>query len=68
MAMTTKEKLRINVRANRVLGKRSASDRRIFMQMCIDQLTESGEASGEDDARDICEMLYEEGTDISELE
>lgn len=67
---TAEERQRIKLQAKRALGqmqKQSASDRRIFMQNCIDQLTTDDPETDEGDARDICEMLWEEG-DTSEYE
>lgn len=63
MPYSVKEKIEINLKAQRALGKQdkaSASDRRIFMQQCMADLQDSGEADDEDDARDICELLWEE--------
>ena len=71
MPYTKQEEQRIKLLAKRALGemqKASASDRRIFMQQCIDQLTSSGEADDEDDARDICELMWDEGDDLGDLE
>lgn len=65
---TAKERMSIMLRAWRKLGKmqrKDASDKRIFMGNCIDQLTNDGE--DEDDARDTCELLWSEG-DTSEFE
>jgi hypothetical protein len=67
---TAKQRQSIALRGKRALGKmqkQSASDKRIFMSSCIDQLTNSGDADNEDDAREICELIWSEG-DTSEFE
>jgi hypothetical protein len=69
MPYSAKEAQKIVLRAKRALGqmqKQSASDKRIFMRNCIDQMT-SDDDTDEDDARDICEQLWEEG-DTSQFE
>jgi len=67
MPYTAKERLRVNLKARRILGKskrRDAQDRRIFMEQCIGELMDSGEAEDEGDARDVCEMLWQEESDL----
>jgi hypothetical protein len=71
MSLYTPEEIqRIKLRAKRALGqmqKQSASDKRIFMQNCIDQMTTDDPEVDDSDARDICEQIWEEG-DTSEYE
>jgi hypothetical protein len=55
--------MRIHWRAQKLIGqKQSPADKRIFMGDCIDQLTQEGEDEG--DARDVCELLWEEGSEL----
>jgi hypothetical protein len=71
MPYSAVEKQRILLRAKRALGKfkkKDANDKLIFMSQCVDSLTSSGDVDDEDNARDICETLYDEGTSIDELE
>jgi hypothetical protein len=55
---------RIKLRSSRALGKMnkaSAGEKRIFMRNCIDEMTSDDPDTDDDDARDICEQLWEEG-------
>jgi len=70
MPYSAKEAQEIVLRAKRALGqmqKQDAGARRIFMEQCISDLTESGDAEDDDDARDICEMLWQEGGDLGDF-
>jgi len=65
------EKQRILLRGKRSLGKltklrSSASDKRIFIDQCVDSMTSSGEAEDEDEARDVCLLLWEEGEEYAD--
>lgn len=66
MTYTVKQKLQIHLKAKRKLGraqKQSASDKYLFMQQCVDQLVSEGDED-ESSARDVCELLWEEGSDL----
>lgn len=54
------ERQRIHVNAKRILGLKRKQDRYEFMQQCIPAVIADGDADSPDDARDICEMLFDE--------
>jgi hypothetical protein len=63
------EKQRILLQAKRKLGKANksdASDKRIFIDQCVDDMTSSGDADDEDEARDICLLLWDEGDEAGD--
>lgn len=67
---TAEEIQRIKLKAKRTLGqmeKASAGSKRIFMRTCIDQMTSDDPDMDDDDARDVCEQLWDEG-DTSQYE
>lgn len=61
---------RIINKAKRMLGlkrgirERNAQDRFDFMNQCMQEVMDDGEAADMEDARSICELLYEEEADL----
>lgn len=69
MPYTFAQRHRILAKARRKIGlKKDAQDRRIFMEQCMSEMMESGEAEDSDDARTICELLYEEEQELYDEE
>jgi hypothetical protein len=67
--MEAKEKQRVMLRAKRALGKmqkKDANDKRIFIDQCVESMTSSGDSEDEDEARDICLLLWEEGDEYGD--
>ena len=61
MPHTFLERWRIHQKAKRLLGiEKKDSERLIFMQQCMEDMQGTGEADDVDDARDICELLWDE--------
>ncbi len=61
------QRFRIHQKAKRKLGHRrqfDAQSKYDFMATCMDEMMQSGEADGEDDARDVCELLWNEMSDV----
>lgn len=57
------ERVRIHRQAKRLVGiKSDAGDRFTFMQQCIGELMDEG--SDPEEARSICELLWDEGEDL----
>lgn len=55
------ERRRVHRDAQRKLGlKVKQQDRYEFMRVCIEQMTANGDASDENEAELICELLFEE--------
>jgi hypothetical protein len=70
MPYTAKQKLQIHLRAKRKVGlvrQSDAADKYIFMQQCVSELMDQGEADDESSARDVCELLWEEGSDLGDF-
>lgn len=62
---TFAERYKIHRRAQRLLGvKRDAQDKYEFMIQCQQDMMDSGEAEDEGDARDICELLWNDEQDL----
>jgi hypothetical protein len=67
---SVEERQRILLRARRALGqckKQNASDHRIFLEQCVESMVSSGDAADEDEAHDICQLLWEEGGDLGDF-
>ena len=62
------ERIRIHRRAKAKLGlnKSEAQDRRIFMEQCVNEMINEGSAGEEDEALAICQMLWDEGSDLGD--
>ncbi len=62
------QRYRIHRRAKQKLGHstRDPQDRFEFMQQCMDEMIQSGEAEGADDARDVCELMWDEEESLGE--
>jgi hypothetical protein len=65
MALKWKERWLIHQRAKASIGLKQGGKRE-FMRVCMDQLMQDGDADNEDDARDICELLWDEGEELFE--
>lgn len=63
---TAAEKLRIGLRAKGKVGmvKRDAQDRYDFMEQCIGEMVDEG--SDPEDARMVCELMWDEESDLWE--
>lgn len=60
MGYTRLQTQQINLKAKRKVGIIKDGDYQDFMDQCISDLTSSGEAVGDDDAEEMCQMLWEE--------
>jgi hypothetical protein len=66
MAYTHKQRQRINLRAKRKVGlikRDSDQDKEDFIDQCVSDLVDNGEATDEDAAEEMCERMWEEGDD-----
>lgn len=71
MPYSRKEIERIKLRAKWALGqlnRKDANDKRIFLSQCVDSMTSSGDAEDEDEAREICLLLWDEGEELADYD
>lgn len=66
MSKTFVERWKIDRLARKKVGllKQSGEDHRIFLSQCVSDMLDGGEASDRDEARDICEAMWEDMQDI----